>query len=181
MDLIKTLLPCFTGIEQTDLHSTNEKHPSTDNPPTEKETASRIISILFTTEKRGQDLRNLVQNEVQTCGWYEGLAKRILDALVAALKAGKAMGGPMKEAFDKASEEAERFVKEHPVLTAVLVTVVALGILAILTPWAISALGFGELGPVEGSFAAWWQSTYPLVPYGSLFSFLQKLGMTLGT
>lgn len=32
-----------------------------------------------------------------------------------------------------------------------------------------------------GSFAAWFQSTYGgLVPKGSLFSYLQRLGMTWG-
>ncbi|KAF2263400.1 hypothetical protein CC78DRAFT_581489 [Lojkania enalia] len=41
------------------------------------------------------------------------------------------------------------------------------------------ALGFGELGPIEGSFAALWQSRYAgYVPSGSLFSFFQRLGMT---
>jgi hypothetical protein len=66
----------------------------------------------------------------------------------------------------------------------------------IIAPWVIEALGFAELGPLEGmsrlqcclvsakltyaagSFASWWQSTYGgLVPKGSLFSFFQRLGM----
>jgi hypothetical protein len=62
-------------------------------------------------------------------------------------------------------------------------------------PWVLEALGFAELGPVEGeidtsqiakkiliklsgSFAAWWQSTYRgYVTQKSLFSFFQRLGM----
>jgi hypothetical protein len=33
--------------------------------------------------------------------------------------------------------------------------------------------------PAAGSFAAWWESTYAgYIPAGSLFSFLQRLGMT---
>jgi hypothetical protein len=48
----------------------------------------------------------------------------------------------------------------------------------VIAPWVIEALGFAELGPVEGTFASWWQSTYGgLVPKGSLFSFFQRLGM----
>lgn len=31
-----------------------------------------------------------------------------------------------------------------------MVTLVAIGILVILVPWAVEALGFGELGPIEG-------------------------------
>lgn len=46
---------------------------------------------------------------------------------------------------------AEKFVTEHPVLTEVLVTVVAIGILTVLVPWAFEALGFAELCPVEGN------------------------------
>lgn len=88
--------------------------------------------------------------------------------------------GTMKDTYDKVREVAEEFVKEHPVLVEVLVIVVAIGILAVLVPWAVEALGFGELGPVAGSFAAWWQSTFPDVEAGSLFSYLQRLGMKWG-
>lgn len=57
-------------------------------------------------------------------------------------------------------------------------TVIALGVLAIVAPWILEALGFAELGPVEGSFAALWQARYAgYVPKGSLFSFFQRLGM----
>lgn len=43
---------------------------------------------------------------------------------------------------------------------------------------ALEILGFGELGPIEGSFAAGWQSRYAgYVPKGSLFSYFQRLGM----
>ena len=52
----------------------------------------------------------------------------------------------MKDAFDKAIDAAVEFVKDNPIFC----TLVALGILVILAPWAIEALGFGELGPIEG-------------------------------
>ncbi len=105
----------------------------------------------------------------------------------------------MKEAFDKASTTADQFIKEHPALVEVVITVVAIGILALLVPWAVEALGFAELGPVEGiqspftterkketdwhcvgSWAALWQSTFPDAEAGSLFSYLQRLGMKWG-
>eukprot|EP00558_Chaetoceros_sp_UNC1202_P000233 CAMPEP_0197260278 /NCGR_PEP_ID=MMETSP1429-20130617/83954_1 /TAXON_ID=49237 /ORGANISM="Chaetoceros sp., Strain UNC1202" /LENGTH=184 /DNA_ID=CAMNT_0042724515 /DNA_START=56 /DNA_END=610 /DNA_ORIENTATION=+ len=38
-------------------------------------------------------------------------------------------------------------------------------------------LGFTEVGPEAGSFAAWWQSKFPLVEAGSLFSLLQSIAM----
>lgn len=68
------------------------------------------------------------------------------------LDSGKVLVGAMKETYDKVKEVAENFVKEHPILTAMIVTVIAIGILVVLVPWAVEALGFGELGPVEGKF-----------------------------
>jgi hypothetical protein len=62
------------------------------------------------------------------------------------------VSGALKEASDKAYAAAAEFVHEHPVLTAALVTIVAIGILVLLAPWAVEALGFGELGPVEGKY-----------------------------
>ncbi len=59
------------------------------------------------------------------------------------------MGQAMKEAFEKSVKEATDFAHNHPVYF----TLIALGILVILTPWAIEALGFGELGPIEGELA----------------------------
>ncbi|OJJ98363.1 hypothetical protein ASPACDRAFT_79838 [Aspergillus aculeatus ATCC 16872] len=78
------------------------------------------------------------------------------------------------EALRRASEEAFEFAQEHPVYT----TILALGVFVALMPWVLEVLGFAELGPVEGSFAAWWQSRYAgYVPKGSLFGFFQRLGM----
>lgn len=132
-------------------------------------------------------------------------AQCLLEALVDAINKGKPMSDAMKKAFEKASVAARQFVREHPVLARVFVTIVALGVLALLVPWVIKALGFGILGPVKGkfpllsvfhsfgarrlranmslagSFAANLQSTFPNVPAGSWFSFFQKLGMKWGS
>ena len=52
--------------------------------------------------------------------------------------------GAEQVAFGRASAAAAEFVKEHPMLT-----VVAIGMLAILTPWVVEQLGFTVLGPVK--------------------------------
>lgn len=111
----------------------------------EQEQAKDILSLLYSAEKRDS-----LRNQFRATGWTDALARRLLDGLVNALNAGVAMGAAMKEAFDKASAEAEKLVHEHPVLTAVIATIIAIGILEIMVPWAIAALGFGELGPIEG-------------------------------
>ena len=59
------------------------------------------------------------------------------------------MGQAMKDVYEKAMQvvaDVLEFAKEDPVFCAV----VALGILVILAPWAIEAVGFGELGPIQG-------------------------------
>ena len=156
MGLLKEVYQCITGqADVDDPTHVNEDKAITDvkSPParpSEEEIAASILSTLFTAEKSGHDLERTLQDIIHSCGWYEGLAKRVLDLLVDALKTGKAMAGAMKEAYDKAAAIASDFVHKHPVLTAVIATVIAIGILAILTPWAVEALGFGELGPIEG-------------------------------
>ena len=65
------------------------------------------------------------------------------------------MNGALKEAYDKACDAAkaiEGFAAEHPIATAVFCTVIALGVLVILAPYVLEALGFAELGPIEGKF-----------------------------
>ncbi|KIW95157.1 uncharacterized protein Z519_03741 [Cladophialophora bantiana CBS 173.52] len=90
------------------------------------------------------------------------------------------MAGAIKKAYDKAYDIASEFTRDHPVLAAAILTLVAIGILVYLAPWVIEALGFGELGPIEGSFAAFWQSTFPDVEAGSWFAWFQRLGMKWG-
>lgn len=109
----------------------------------------------------------------------------------------------MADAFRDASKAVDavgEFAREHPLWTAAVVGVVVFGMMVLLTPYLLEALGFAELGPLEGkcfacfwaevkadgvgdlgSFAAGWQARYlGAVPKGSLFSFFQRLGMVWG-
>lgn len=107
-------------------------------------------------------------------GWTEEIGKAVLHGLEQAIRARAKMTDAVNQAVQTATEAAVGFAKEHPVYC----TLIALGVLAILTPWVIEALGFGELGPIEGSFAAFWQRMYAgYVPKNSLFSYFQRLGM----
>jgi len=152
-------------------------HEKKQHPRTTQSLAADVLSILYTADTNDEHLVQLLQDVVRETGWYENLAVRVFNGLENALKAEAPMGQAMKDAYEKAAQVVAgvwEFAKEHPVFCAVVV----LGILVILAPWAIEALGFGELGPIEGTFAAWWQSTYEgSVPAGSLFSFFQRLGM----
>jgi hypothetical protein len=130
--------------EQPSLNFTHEKHPQT----TESQAAD-ILSTLYAADTNDEHLVQCLQDIVHETGWYENLAAAVLNSLENALKAGAPMGQAMKDAYEKATQvvaDVLGFVKEHPVFFAV----VALGILVVLAPWAVEAVGFGELGPIEG-------------------------------
>ncbi|KIM35797.1 hypothetical protein M413DRAFT_79042 [Hebeloma cylindrosporum] len=147
--------------------------------PTTQFLAEEILSSLYSANAWHYEYLTRRLNSSAGTRWYEDLAATVLARLENEIKAGAPMGERMRYAYDTASRLIEamwQFAKDHPLFVAL----VALGILVILAPWAVRALGFGELGPVKGSFAAWWQSTYAgYVLAGSLFSFLQRLGMVL--
>ncbi|KAF2689528.1 hypothetical protein K458DRAFT_427671 [Lentithecium fluviatile CBS 122367] len=95
------------------------------------------------------------------------MADEVVETIATAEKGGQAL-----------RKKLEDIVGEYSWKESVL-HVIALGVLILIEPWAIEALGFGELGPIEGTFAAAWQSRYAgYVPKGSLFSFFQRLGIT---
>ena len=172
-------------------------HEKTQHPRTTQSLAEDVLSTLYAADINDKHvLKQRLQDVVRETGWYENLAVSVLNGLENALKEGAPMSQAMKDPYDKAAQvvvDVWGFVKEHPVFF----TLVALGILVILVPWAVEVLGFGELGPMEGmsviiyvqgdilmrcllvgTFAAWWQSIYRgYVPAKSLFSFFQRLGM----
>ncbi|KAF9738106.1 hypothetical protein PMIN01_03389 [Paraphaeosphaeria minitans] len=176
--LIEAIITCLTGSEPraTTYH---EKEPLVDpcQPRTAEEAASRVVHALLQADKAGPDLKRTLDEIVGSYGWTEKIAERVLVQLHVALREAEKLQGPVKEAYDKACSAAlavEGFVKEHPVFF----TVIALGVIITIAPWVLEALGFAELGPLEGSFAAAWQARYAgFVPKGSLFSFFQRLGM----
>ena len=110
-------------------------------------TAADVVTTLYNAEKGGAELKETLNGIVGTNNWTENLAKIVLQRLEKALNDGVPMGQAMKSAFDKAIKEAAEFPRDHPVFC----TLLALGILVVLAPWVLEALGFAELGPIEGS------------------------------
>jgi hypothetical protein len=202
MDSCNAILEClglgcpahYDELEQPALGGfTHEKEQ---HPQTTQFLAEDILSTLYAADTNDEHLALRLQEVVRETGWYESLAAAVLNGLENALKAGAPMGEAMKGAYEKAAQVVAAmwgFAKDHPVFCAI----VALGILAILAPWAIRALGFAAKGPLKGisvvvnvqedifmrclsvgTFAAWWQSTYGgYVSAGSWFAFFQRLGM----
>ncbi|TIC92429.1 hypothetical protein CH35J_010060 [Colletotrichum higginsianum] len=139
--------------------------------------AGEFIDILRTAEKGGKNLERRLRNIVTVNSWTEELAKYILRGIEYLVQHRDTIGQVVRDAMDKAIEAAEsvfQFAKDHPVF----VTLIAIGVLVLVSPWVLEALGFGELGPVADTFAAFWQARYAgYVPKDSLFSFFQRLGM----
>jgi hypothetical protein len=77
-------------------------------------------------------------------------------------------------------EDAEVEVKISAKCAAVLIatgTTLGASTAYFLTPAALCSAGFCSTGVASGSFAAWWQSSMPLVASGSMFAQLQALAM----
>ncbi|KAK1675163.1 hypothetical protein BDP55DRAFT_728951 [Colletotrichum godetiae] len=175
------LARCLPQFQSSPKAATSDKHTSIikDQPlRSAQNAASEFINILRTAEKGGKYLERRLRNIVTVNSWTEELAKYILSGVEGLVRHRDTIGQVVRETVDKSAEAAEsvfEFAKEHPVF----MTIIAIGVLVIIAPWVIEALGFGELGPIADTFASWWQARYAgYVPKGSLFSFFQRLGMT---
>ncbi|EXF77594.1 hypothetical protein CFIO01_11671 [Colletotrichum fioriniae PJ7] len=180
-DSCSLLALCLPQFQPGPKAVTSEKQTSIikDQPiRSAQDAASEFIDILRTAEKGGKDLEHRLRNIVTVNSWTEELAKYILSGVEGLVRHRDTIGQVVRETVDKSTEAADsvfEFAKEHPVF----VTIIAIGVLVIVAPWVVEALGFGELGPIADTFASWWQTRYAgYVPKGSLFSFLQRLGMT---
>lgn len=172
----------------------------TDEPRVADDTAAaadKFVLTLLTANSSRSELCEELKSTVHTTSWTESLATAILSRLEDALKNGAELGKTVKDALEQTLREAAEFAKDHPAF----MTLIGLGILALIAPYVLAWLGFGEIGIVEGkytvpqaqddhslldnlanicagSFAALWQARYAgYVPKGSLFSFFQRLGM----
>mmetsp|Transcript_2308 Transcript_2308/g.3246 ORF Transcript_2308/g.3246 Transcript_2308/m.3246 type:complete len:197 (-) Transcript_2308:1543-2133(-) len=81
---------------------------------------------------------------------------------------------------DEKEHDAEEIQISSECAAVVLVGGSAIGGIAATTlaPSLLGILGFTQAGIMSGSFAAWWQSTMPLIASGTLFATLQSIAMT---
>jgi hypothetical protein len=203
--LIRSWCCCINADEEpSDYEKPLINHAHTDvqyrDEPSTGEVAEDIVTKLFAAEKNDEALQADLQSMARVCGWHDKLAHAILSAMERAIDVGKEMGPAVKAAYDKAVaaiSEVKEWADAHPEMAAVITTLIALGVLAVMIPWVMAYLGFAEEGIVGGelitcfhsqsankfaaSWAARWQATYRgFVPKGSLFSYLQSLGTKIG-
>ncbi|TGO29035.1 hypothetical protein BPAE_0019g00050 [Botrytis paeoniae] len=194
MDMFKVIVDCLfcsDNYHENATYSTisDDRRLVLSTNSAEIQTAESLLSALLTSEKLSNDLETRLKNIVKNSGlvhtnglWYEGLARILLKRFESLIKEGQSgnLTGAVKESFDKAKDTVEEFIRNHPVLTSIALTLFVLGLLMYAAPWAVHALGFTLDGPLEGSFAAGWQSAIGNVEAGSWFAFWQRLGMTWG-
>jgi hypothetical protein len=122
---------------------------SSNNDDDTTQTASQFVDTLFSAEKNGPELHQALAEIVQTASLKQYFARVVFETLQKAIEKARPMGIALGETYDKVVREIdgiEGFVKDHPVMCAVI----AIGILVVLAPWVIEALGFAEGGILEG-------------------------------
>lgn len=146
-------------------------------PPTSSRSPESVASSIVTKILNAEDpylLHKQLSEEISANGWSDAIARATLRGLENAVRAGAEMARAAADAAAQSKDAAIDFATDHPVYA----TLIALGILALLTPWALEIIGFGDLGPIEGSFAAAWQRQYAgYVPKKAFFGYFQRLGM----
>lgn len=158
MSAVSAILACLCG-DTDDTYPIDQKADAMATSPssTDNDVADEVVFLLRTAEQNGPELKAQVCDVVGTEGWTENIAKAVLRALEYIIQNWREKAGnALREAID-ASEAAANacftFAKEHPYLTAGLLTIVAVGVLVWMAPWAVEALGFGLRGPIASTFS----------------------------
>jgi hypothetical protein len=111
--------------------------------------ATSFVDTIFLAEKNGIELRRALEEIIRTNSWRQNFAKAVFETLQKAIETARPMSDGLREICDKVAcvvAGIEGFAKDHPIVCAL----VALGILVLLSPWVIEALGFAEGGILEG-------------------------------
>lgn len=156
----------YVSLIEKDTPSIQPITTKSSNPKTPEEAASQILTALLSAPKPGPSLDASIRSIIHTHRpstaswntWYASLAKAIFHKIENLLKERSTrLSGAMDDACHKASDAAAttgEFAREHPLWTAAVVAIVVFGIMVLLAPYLLEALGFAELGPVEGEYFA---------------------------
>lgn len=100
-------------------------------------------------------LRRKVTAQLPCSGWNEAIARHLLDSLVRQVNAGAGvatmLGDAMQDAHDVA--KAGTIDREYPNLASAGASLTALGMLTIVMPDAVGALGFRQAKPAPGLYS----------------------------
>lgn len=127
---------------------TDLKHPNSSSPSLSK--GDRILNFLFTTDKRTPVLSLVDPTIYDPDNTPESIAKHVLEGLEAVLSSTsgegkKVTGRAFKEVFDEVNAAINGLLNEHTGYVEVAMTIFALGMLQLMAPPVIKALGFMRL------------------------------------
>lgn len=147
MSLLQAIADCLFGGELDAFELAAKTHKDDKNA----QIAANVVKTMLATEKNGEELKQKLRETIFAYSRTEELAKAVLKALEAAVRQERAMSPALAEVYHKACEVATDvggFIEDHPVFC----TVIVLGILVLLMPWVIEAIGFAAEGPVAGKY-----------------------------
>ncbi len=124
--------------------------------PTKGELADEIVAKLFAAKRNDEVLQADLHSAVHAYGLYDGIAAAILEGLKQAIELGKEMGPVMKDAYEKAVaalNKVKEWADENPEMASVIITLMALGVMAVIFPWILTYLGFAESGIIARKFS----------------------------
>jgi hypothetical protein len=154
MDILHTIAECL-GLRTTSVHNVaasgfkRQTVRVSDKSP--EDVVNEMIQTILMAEKNGSLLPSRLRDIIGAETWKEAIAKAILSNLEQLIQRNpNTIGRALHEAIeitDEVVQEIFQFAADHPVLC----TLIALGVLVLIAPWLIEALGFGELGHSEGT------------------------------
>lgn len=113
--------------------------------------ANKLLSIMFETTGT-TSLRRKVKGKLPFGGWTETIARHVLDSLVRQLNAGAGVEPKLEKSMQRAHDivKGGKIAYEYPNLLSAGATLTALGMLTIVVPEAVAALGFKKAEPTTG-------------------------------
>ncbi|CAD0091456.1 unnamed protein product [Aureobasidium vineae] len=208
MDVLKIFLPCCLGASHDELINdiadpVAEKFTTYTDMPSVVEvqsavesTSNKLLHFITTTDTFNTPAYNVQIQDiikanqpitVQSSWWIQAVLKTLHKAMTELVKKVENHSQELSPAMHKLFIEAEtlaqeftRFTTNYPDSTFFIETVALALLIEVLAPVLLEALGFGIEGVIGGSLAASFQSLYPDVPYGSLFSKLQSFAARYG-
>ena len=153
MDIVKTFFDCLGGCGDYTASSVNHFDARSGRDLSGQDAADKILNLLFKIKMIDGSLEKSLKDIEYEAGirnygwdWRQNVYISIFNGLQNAIEKGAPMGEVMKEAFLKATNAAVEFVKDNPQYCAII----AIGILVIMAPWILEAVGFGMEGPIAG-------------------------------
>jgi hypothetical protein len=165
------MFACFTScagagrkkrVLPTPLAVNEKRIPYHDEPyKTRGQTVDELTDLFRSTSIPLSQLVEEVEDTVYAQGcWDELTAQAFLAALSNLILAGEDASPTFTHTLNRAIDEAKKieelavnFAGEHPVLTAAVLAILALGVLYLFWPAALDLLGFGSEGIIAGRYA----------------------------